>query len=89
MKKVKFITKKWLARALVAVGSAIGLTSCFLRMGHKPIECVYGPPPGKGPSIEVIEDVYGPPIEDIENTNDTIMANDSVAEINDAKPSGQ
>lgn len=58
--------KKWTARAIVTIGTALGIASCCNnRHVVNPAEHVYGPPPGHIPSptqkVEVIEDVYGPP----------------------------
>lgn len=64
MKKSTFIIRKWGVRAMVAVGAALGLSSC----GHHPGETVYGPPPSDDDSsIEVSAEVYGPPVEDIDD----------------------
>ena len=63
MKKVSFNMHKWGVRAVVALGAAMGLSSCSHRVGPNPAEGVYGPPPGYNPPrINVVEDVYGPPI---------------------------
>lgn len=71
--KDRFITSKILfARALVAVGAALGLTGCI----NRPYETVYGPPPDVDPDVEVVEDVYGPPVE---NAPDSVIHRDSVA----------
>lgn len=56
MRKPAFIIKKWSVRAIVAIGAALGLSSCG---GVFTTPKVYGPPP-RGP--EVVEDVYGPPV---------------------------
>ena len=74
MKKVTFQMKKWTARALMAIGAMLGLSSCFHgKNGPSPYECVYGPPPND-PSIEVIEDVYGPPpLDEPDTVPDTVL----------------
>ena len=60
MKKTAFIVKKWGVRAFVAIGALTGLSSCGgVFSGPK----VYGPPPTPNDDIEVVEDVYGPPVE--------------------------
>lgn len=71
MKKTAFLLKKWWARAFVTVGAALGLSACFHTKNNpsEPVECVYGPPPGYDPKIEVIEDVYGPPPMDTVEVN--------------------
>ena len=57
--KDRFLTsKKLFARALLAVGAALGLTGCY----NRPYESVYGPPPDVDTDVEVVEDVYGPPV---------------------------
>ena len=67
-------------RGLMAIGALLGFTSC----PGRPAECVYGPPPGadtlghvKQDSIEVIEDVYGPPVEEV---IDPAIVDEQVAE---------
>ena len=73
MKKVSFNVQKWGVRALVAVGALLGLSSCTHKFGPNPAEGVYGPPPGYNPPrINVVEDVYGPPVERI----DSVKASD-------------
>ena len=76
------ITKvtKLAVRGLMAVGALLGFTSC----PNRPAECVYGPPPGVDTlgrvmqdSIEMIEDVYGPPVEEV---IDTPIVDEQVAE---------
>ena len=70
MKKVSFSVHKWGVRALVAVGAAIGLTSCTHKIDPNIAAGVYGPPPGYRPQgINVVEDVYGPPVERIDSVN--------------------
>lgn len=68
MNKSTIILKKWTARAMVTIGTALGIASCCNnRPIVNPAEAVYGPPPGYSPisapahRVEVIEDVYGPP----------------------------
>jgi hypothetical protein len=75
MKTLNFRIKKWVARALMTIGAALGVTSCINNKPAGPIESVYGPPPGD-PDIEVVEDVYGPPIEspDSDIVNDNVVA---------------
>lgn len=75
MKTLNFRIKKWVARALMTIGAALGVTSCINnKPASGPIEAVYGPPPGD--DIEVVEDVYGPPIEspDSDIVNDNVVA---------------
>ncbi len=67
-----FTSKKLIARALVAVGAALGLTGCV----NRPFESVYGPPPDVDTDVEVVEDVYGPPIDE---APDSVNHSDSVA----------
>lgn len=65
MNNFAFRLKKWSVRAMMAAGAAFGLSGCFhcKNCGNNgPAEAVYGPPPDIDPGIEVIEDVYGPPI---------------------------
>ena len=76
MKKMTFTVKKWGVRAMVAVGAALGLSSCV----HHPGETVYGPPPSDDESIEVSAEVYGPPVEDIDDISDDISDNISMPE---------
>ena len=76
MKKFAFQLKKWSVRAMMTAGAALGLSACFHCKdcgNNGPIEAVYGPPP----DIEVIEDVYGPPIGE---------EPDSSASVNNAEP---
>lgn len=76
MKTLNFRIKKWVARALMTIGAALGVTSCINnKPASGPMEAVYGPPPGD-PDIEVVEDVYGPPIEspDSDIVNDNVVA---------------
>ncbi len=70
MKKVAFLMKKNVARALVAAGAALGLSSCFHVKNSGSIESVYGPPSDVDPEIQVVEDVYGPPVESIDTASD-------------------
>ena len=76
MNNVLFLVKKWTMRALMATGAMLGLSSCFhAKNGPSsgPPECVYGPPPGMGNRVEVIEDVYGPPpVEDVDSAIDSV-----------------
>ncbi len=69
MKKVSLNVRKWGVRALVALGTAVGFSSCSHKVvGPNPAEGVYGPPPGYKPiKINVVEDVYGPPVESIDS----------------------
>ncbi len=72
MKKVNFDIKKWAVRAMVTAGAMLGITSCCVFRPHShpnPADAVYGPPPDMKPrKIEVLEDVYGPPVEEIESS---------------------
>ena len=73
MKKVGFNIHKWTARSFVAIGTLIGISSCSHKVGPNPAEGVYGPPPGYNPpNINVIEDVYGPPVERIDSAKTEI-----------------
>ena len=71
MRNLSFIIRKWGIRAMLAAGAAIGLSSCTHRLGPNPAEGVYGPPPGSSDStrrvIKVLEDVYGPPVENVDS----------------------
>lgn len=83
MKSFAFNTKKWLVRVMMSLGAFLGLSSCFhnKNMPGSPPETVYGPPSYFEPSIEVIEDVYGPPPIDtteVVNETDTIIEEPAV-----------
>lgn len=80
MKKVSFNIKKCTARVLLALGTALGLSGCFLK--HNPVEAAYGPPPGwNGPKIQVLDDVYGPPVVDSDSiTEKAVIEPDSLSE---------
>ena len=69
MDKTLFTLKKWFARALVGIGAVWGIASCSRPQSTpNPAEAVYGPPPGyENKRIEVVEDVYGPPVEEIDS----------------------
>ena len=55
-------SKKWTVRALLAIGTLLGLTSCHKTIyDPKSIEGVYGPPPGYYDNVEPVKTVYGPP----------------------------
>lgn len=72
MKKLNFNVHKWGVRALVAIGAMLGISSCTHKVGPNPAEGVYGPPPGYSPHrVDVIEDVYGPPVEEIDSIRAT------------------
>jgi hypothetical protein len=71
MKRMIFPIKKWGVRAFVAIGAIFGLSSCG---GVFSTPKVYGPPPSPNNDIEVVEDVYGPPVGDL----DTISPSDSI-----------
>lgn len=75
MNKTFFHIKKWTARALVAIGTMLGFSTCGSGGCSSPYETVYGPPPEMEDSaeVEVVEDVYGPPIKDIDSTIDPEM----------------
>ena len=64
MNKSVFVIKKWSVRALVAVGAMLGLSSCG---GVFNSPKVYGPPPVSSDTPEVVEDVYGPPVNGIDS----------------------
>lgn len=76
MKKINFNIKKWAVRAMVAAGTMLGITSCCVFRPHSspnPAEGVYGPPPNiKPPKVEVLEDVYGPPVEEIDSSSNEV-----------------
>ena len=62
MSNLYFRSKKWAVRALVAIGTLLGLTSCHKTIYEpKSIEGVYGPPPGNYENVEPVKVVYGPP----------------------------
>lgn len=62
MSNLYFRSKKWIVRALVAIGALLGLTSCHKTIyDPKSIEGVYGPPPGYYENVEPVKVVYGPP----------------------------
>lgn len=65
MQNKSFNIKKWSVRALIAIGAILGLSSCGGRIFSTPK--VYGPPPGANNDSEVVEDVYGPPIENLDS----------------------
>lgn len=72
MKKVSFNIHKWGARAMVSLGALIGISSCSHKTSPNPAEGVYGPPPGyDSPRINVVEDVYGPPVERLDSAKAT------------------
>lgn len=72
MKKIGFNMHKWMARSLVAIGALLGISSCAHKVVPGPTSGVYGPPPGyTPPKINVMEDVYGPPVESIDTISDT------------------
>ncbi len=76
MMKKFFHIKKWSVRALMAMGAFLGLTSCG--GGIFPAPNVYGPPPDINKDPQVVEDVYGPPVEDIDSITSNEAAKDSV-----------
>ena len=74
MKKTTFTIKKWLVRGLVVLGAVIGVTAC-----HHTKKCSVDDDKSVSSSessdiseasdvsdISVVEDVYGPPVEEIE-----------------------
>ena len=67
MNKVSFAVKKWTARAAVALGALLGISACStIKNGPNPAAGVYGPPPNYSQNkVEAVEDVYGPPVEEI------------------------
>jgi len=72
MKKFNFNVHKWCVRTLVAIGALLGISSCTHKLGPNPAEGVYGPPPGYVPQrAKTIEDVYGPPVENIDSIRAT------------------
>ncbi len=74
MKKMSFNLHKWVVRAMVAVGAMMGISSCSNGgkvVINNPPETVYGPPPGVFPKrVEIVEDVYGPPVESIDSVSE-------------------
>ena len=85
MKKVSLNVQKWGVRALVAIGALLGISSCSHKIDLKSIEGVYGPPPGyTPPKINVVEDVYGPPVERIDSvvsTEEPELKQDNILEL--------
>ncbi|MBR5086909.1 MAG: hypothetical protein IKX31_07885 [Muribaculaceae bacterium] len=73
MQKKGLNIKKWSVRALIAIGTILGLSSCGGRIFSTPK--VYGPPPGTNNDSEVVEDVYGPPVEDKKDSDTTATEN--------------
>ena len=77
MKKENFNIKKWVVRAMVTAGAILGITSCCIFRPHSspnPAETVYGPPPDiKLQKTEVLEDVYGPPVEKLDTAGSEIF----------------
>lgn len=72
MKKFNYNVHKWCVRTLVAIGALLGISSCTHKLGPNPAEGVYGPPPGYVPQrAKAIEDVYGPPVENIDSIRAT------------------
>ena len=85
MERFTFQMKKWVVRALMTVGAALGLSACIHpKTISEPVEAVYGPPPDI--DIEVIEDVYGPPIEELDSVIDSTRTEPEPVS---AKPSGK
>ena len=73
MKKSTFIIKKWLVRGLVVVGALIGVTSCHHAKKHHSSdadESLSSSATSEVSDVSVVEDVYGPPIEDIEGISE-------------------
>lgn len=70
MKKTTFIIKKWVVRSLVALGALIGVTACLhsCKKSHNrdTTERLSSTSVSENSDVGVVEDVYGPPIEDIE-----------------------
>ena len=63
-----FSIHKWTVRSFMAIGALLGLTACSHTRNNvspDPAAGVYGPPPGYYQRMQPIEDVYGPPIENI------------------------
>ena len=84
MKKISFQVKKWTVRALVTAGAMLGLSACSgssNSSGSSAPEVVYGPPPEVEKEIEVVEDVYGPPVEEIDSAVEVVYG-PSVEDIN-------
>ena len=67
MKKSAFLIKKWGVRAMVAVGSLFGISlfSCTPSQSHD--DSSASASEDKKSDVEVVEDVYGPPVEDIDD----------------------
>ncbi len=82
MKKVSFNFKKWAVRGMVAAGALLGLSACSGGGSScKSAECAYGPPPEVQKEIERIEDVYGPPVKDMERDTVEAVKEDTMMEI--------
>lgn len=64
MKKSAFVIKKWAVRALVVVGAMIGISSCGDN-NKENSQSNESPKSDDSSDIEIVENVYGPPIEDI------------------------
>lgn len=65
MKKVSFNIKKWTVRSMVAIGAMLGLSACSNNSSTNSTVVLYGPPSMLEDDMEQVEDVYGPPVEDI------------------------
>ena len=69
MKETLLWFKKWGVRTMIAAGALLGITSC-LQIVNPPK--VYGPPPPMpDDSIDVVEDVYGPPVIKVDSITDS------------------
>ena len=91
MKKSTFIIKKWLVRGLVIVGALIGVTSCHHAKKHHSSdadESLSSSATSEVSDVSVVEDVYGPPIEDIEGISEVevVYGPPSYFEDQEAKP---
>lgn len=82
MKKVNFNIKKWAVRAMVTAGAMLGITSCCVFRPHSNANAngndnapqkVSGPQYDKKPhETEILEDVYGPPVEKMETSRSEV-----------------
>jgi len=69
MKETFLCIQKYAVRAMMAVGALLGITSCLQIINP---EKVYGPPPPMpDDSIQVVEDVYGPPVTEHDSITDS------------------
>lgn len=73
MKKPTFVIRKWLVRGLVVIGAMIGVTACqhTKKYNLDDDESISSSEASDASDsdISVVEDVYGPPVEDIEEVS--------------------